>query len=66
MLLINKMRFITLIYLTFKGLEEELNLKFPTDLSTPEALKFLDDLCVKHNVICTPPRSVTRLLDKVS
>jgi len=46
-------------------LEEELNLQFPKDLSTPEALKFLDDLCVKYNVLCTPPRSVTRLLDKV-
>lgn len=48
-----------------KGLEDELNLKFPTDLSTPEATKFLDNLCVKYNVQCAPPRSVTRLLDKL-
>ena len=28
--------------------------------------QFFDDLCVKNNVECAAPRSVARLLDKVS
>lgn len=31
----------------------------------PEARKIFDDLCVKHNVDCSAPRTTTRLLDKV-
>eukprot|EP00123_Amoebidium_parasiticum_P011875 comp20956_c1_seq1/m.28036 comp20956_c1_seq1/g.28036 ORF comp20956_c1_seq1/g.28036 comp20956_c1_seq1/m.28036 type:complete len:592 (-) comp20956_c1_seq1:83-1858(-) len=48
-------------------LEEKLNCKLPaaTELETPEALKALDDLCRKHNVDCSPPRTATRLLDKL-
>lgn len=51
----------------FPALEEALNVKLPspTDLQTPEATKFLSDLCEKHNVECTPPRTAARLLDKV-
>ena len=30
-----------------------------------EARKFFDDLCVKHEVDCSPPRTIARLLDKV-
>lgn len=30
-----------------------------------ETRQFFDDLCVKHNVDCSPPRTTTRLLDKV-
>jgi lysyl-tRNA synthetase class 2 len=47
------------------GLEEALNVKIPTDLSTEEARKFLDDLCVKHKVDCSAPRTTSRLLDKL-
>lgn len=31
----------------------------------PEARQIFDDLCVKHNVDCSSPRTTTRLLDKV-
>ncbi|XP_019878000.1 lysine--tRNA ligase isoform X1 [Aethina tumida] len=48
-------------------LEKELNVKFPpaAELHTPEANKFLDDLCTKHNVECPAPRTTARLLDKL-
>lgn len=32
---------------------------------TEETRKFLDELCVKHGVDCTPPRTVSRMLDKL-
>ena len=47
------------------GLEEELKVKFPENLESEETRKFLDDLCVKHNVECANPRSTPRLLDKL-
>ncbi|XP_053677961.1 lysine--tRNA ligase-like [Anopheles nili] len=49
------------------SLEEILKVKFPPadTLHTPEALQFLDALCRKHEVECTPPRTATRLLDKL-
>lgn len=49
------------------GLEEALNVKFPPadQLDTPEANKFLSDLCEKHNVECSAPRTTARLLDKL-
>jgi len=46
-------------------LEKELKVKFPENLETEETRKFLDDLCVKHNVECANPRSTSRLLDKL-
>ena len=48
-----------------KGLEEELNVKFPDDLETEETRQFLDDLCVKKKVECANPRSTARLMDKL-
>ncbi len=30
-----------------------------------EFTKFLNDVCVKNNVDCSPPRTASRLLDKV-
>ena len=48
-----------------KELEKELNVTFPQNLETEECRKFLDDLCVKHNVECANPRSTARLLDKL-
>ncbi|KAG0302997.1 lysyl-tRNA synthetase [Linnemannia gamsii] len=48
-------------------LEEKLNVKFPPadTLHTPEATKFLSDLCIKHEVDCSAPRTSGRLLDKL-
>ncbi|KAI1297335.1 lysyl-tRNA synthetase [Mortierella claussenii] len=48
-------------------LEEKLDVKFPPadTLHTPEATKFLSDLCIKHDVECGAPRTSARLLDKL-
>ena len=46
-------------------LEDMLNLKFPSDLSTPESKTFLDDLCIDKNVDCSEPRTSSRLMDKL-
>lgn len=48
-------------------LEKELGVTFPPadKLNTPEANKFLDELCVKNNVECPAPRTMARLLDKL-
>ncbi|TIA92548.1 hypothetical protein E3P99_00577 [Wallemia hederae] len=46
-------------------LETQLKVKFPEDLETDEANKFLSDLCAKHNVDCSAPRTTARLLDKL-
>ncbi|KAI8759267.1 lysine--tRNA ligase [Biomphalaria glabrata] len=49
------------------GLEEAMKVTFPpaTELHTEASRKFLDDLCVKHEVECPPPRTAARLLDKM-
>lgn len=49
------------------SLEQILKVKFPsaTELNTPEANKFLSDLCTKHEVECPAPRTTARLLDKL-
>lgn len=47
------------------GLEEALSVKFPADLNSDEANKFLDQLCTKHNVDCPAPRTTARLIDKL-
>jgi lysyl-tRNA synthetase, class II len=51
----------------FPDLEKSLGVKLPAPdkLDTPEAAKYLDQLCVQHGVECTPPRTASRLLDKV-
>jgi lysyl-tRNA synthetase class 2 len=48
-------------------LEEKLNVKFPSadTLESPETQKFLSDLCIKHGVDCSSPRTSARLLDKL-
>ena len=48
-------------------LEKILHCTFPDakTLGTPEGVKFLSDLCYKHNVDCSPPRTSARLLDKL-
>lgn len=48
-------------------LEKALGVKLPcaTTYHTAEAQKFFDDLCVRFKVECTPPRTTSRLLDKL-
>lgn len=48
-------------------LERILNVKFPpaNTLGHASGTKFLSDLCFKHKVDCTPPRTSARLLDKL-
>ncbi|KAL8589333.1 Lysine--tRNA ligase [Nucella lapillus] len=50
-----------------KGLEEALKVKFPdaTTFDTEETRLFFDRLCAKHEVDCSAPRTVARLLDKL-
>jgi lysyl-tRNA synthetase class 2 len=50
-----------------EGLEEALKVKLPPadQFHTEATRKFLDDLCVKHNVDCSAPRTATRLTDKL-
>jgi lysyl-tRNA synthetase class 2 len=52
----------------FSSLEEVLNVKLPdaARLGSPEATKFLSDLCEQHGVECPHPRTSARLLDKVT
>jgi len=54
-------------YDMIETLEEKLGVKFPPGetLHTDEANKFLRDLCKKHNVDCSEPRTNARLLDKL-
>ena len=51
----------------FPDLEKILGEKLPdpTELHTEAARKRLDDLCVKNDVECRPPRTAARLLDKL-
>ncbi|VDI19154.1 lysyl-tRNA synthetase, class II, partial [Mytilus galloprovincialis] len=48
-------------------LESKLGVKFPnpTEFGKEESRKFIDDLCKKHGVECTSPRTTARLLDKL-
>ncbi|TRY95091.1 hypothetical protein DNTS_004184 [Danionella cerebrum] len=50
-----------------KDLEKEMGVKFPPPdtYDSDETRKFLDDLCVKKEVECPPPRTTARLLDKL-
>lgn len=50
-----------------KDLEKVLGVKFPdpTTFGTEESRKFFDDLCIKKEIECTPPRTTARLLDKL-
>jgi lysyl-tRNA synthetase class 2 len=46
-------------------LEKKTSTIFPKDLSTLESNQFLNELCKKHNVECSSPRTNARLLDKL-
>ncbi|KAL1746525.1 hypothetical protein HDZ31DRAFT_33891 [Schizophyllum fasciatum] len=54
-------------YDMIETLEEKLGVKFPPGdtLHTEETNRFLRELCVKHNVDCSEPRTNARLLDKL-
>lgn len=47
------------------SLEAATNEKFPADLTTEEARLYLENLALRHNVDCSPPRTTARLLDKL-
>lgn len=47
-----------------EGLEEATGTKFPP-FDSPELPAFLENLCKVHNVECKPPRTVSRLVDKL-
>ncbi|KAL8130220.1 hypothetical protein V2J09_019375 [Rumex salicifolius] len=46
-------------------LEKMANLNIPKELASEEANKYLIDSCAKYDVICPPPQTTTRLLDKL-
>ena len=48
------------------SIEEATGVKLPEDLTTEEARVFLEQLCKKHNVECSNPRTTPRLLDKLT
>jgi lysyl-tRNA synthetase class 2 len=47
------------------GLEEALGISLPKDLASEETRVFLAKLCAEKGVLCTPPQTTTRLLDKL-
>lgn len=50
------------------GLKEAIGLELPggaTNMGSPETNQYLLDMCAKHEVICTPPTTTARLLDKL-
>merc|ERR1719453_2864317 len=47
-----------------QGIEEATNSNFPP-LESAEIHPFLEDLCKKHEVECSSPRTVARLIDKL-
>lgn len=47
------------------GLEEALKVKIPRPLDSDAANAFLVSLCAKHNVVCAPPTTTARLIDKL-
>lgn len=48
-------------------LERKMDVKFPdpSTFASPEFTAFLEELCTKHEVECTAPRTTARLLDKL-
>ncbi|XP_071733610.1 lysine--tRNA ligase, cytoplasmic-like [Rutidosis leptorrhynchoides] len=48
-----------------EGLEKAANLRIPKDLASDEANRYLADACAKFDIICPPPQTTARLLDKL-
>eukprot|EP01120_Amphizonella_sp_Union-15-10_P003975 TRINITY_DN1444_c0_g1_i1.p1 TRINITY_DN1444_c0_g1~~TRINITY_DN1444_c0_g1_i1.p1 ORF type:complete len:672 (-),score=128.11 TRINITY_DN1444_c0_g1_i1:31-2046(-) len=46
-------------------LEKAVGAQFPKDLESADAHKFLLDLCKKHNVVCPPPTTSSRLFQQL-
>lgn len=40
-------------------------MKLPEVLESDEANKFFDNACFIHKVVCSPPKSSSRLIDKL-
>jgi lysyl-tRNA synthetase class 2 len=49
-----------------EGLESQLGEKLPPLEDTDEVQAILNDICARHNVECSPPKTVARLLDKLA
>jgi len=49
----------------FTGLEELGGIKVPQDLNSEETRKALIKICEEKKVVCTPPQTTARLLDKL-
>ncbi|KAF0988596.1 hypothetical protein HZS_5168, partial [Henneguya salminicola] len=51
----------------WEGLQQALNIRFPDfdNMCDEISRKYFDDLCVKNNVECSSPRTISRLLDKL-
>ena len=47
------------------ALEEALGVELPRNLSSPETTAMLSELCDRHGILCTPPATPARLLDKL-
>lgn len=47
-------------------LEKETNTKFPDDLFDEKSLSFLINLCDQYNIECAEPKTVARLIDKLT
>lgn len=52
-------------YSMVEEIEKQTGATLPREFESEQAVKLLDDLCVKHRVSCTAPRTATRLLDKL-
>jgi len=48
-----------------KGLEEILGVTIPKDLEAESTRVFLENLCNEKKVLCSPPKTTSRLLDKL-
>lgn len=49
-----------------KGLEEKTGVKFPKDLSADSTREFLEKLVEEHKVECGAPRTISRMIDKLT
>ena len=48
-----------------EALEEKLKLKIPRNFDSDETCKFLEKLAEENKVVCPPPKTAARLLDKL-
>jgi len=48
-----------------QGLEEKLNIKLPLPLESEETNKYLLNVCKEKNIVCPPPTTTARLIDRL-